>query len=82
MSGEWAKSRKGYDRKIDRTRQKNKRAYIVKWNQTDSPEIPDRGGASNIPGLPSRGTERQTVRRQKRQVDKQTGRPAGRHADT
>ena len=49
-SGEWAKSRKGYDRNRDRTRQKNKRGerdiyiYIEKWDQTGSPEIPDRGG--------------------------------------
>ena len=27
----------------DRTRQKNKRGDTEKWDQTDSPEIPDRG---------------------------------------
>ena len=55
-SGEWAKSRKGCDRKSDRTRQKNKRRdiYIEKWDQTKSPEIPDRGGeTSKILSLPS-----------------------------
>ena len=41
-SGEWAKSRTGYDRMSNRTRQKNKR-YIEKWDQTDIHEIPDRG---------------------------------------
>ena len=25
----------------------------MKWDQTDSPEIPDRGETSTIPGLPS-----------------------------
>ena len=40
-SGEWVKSRKGSDRKNNRTRQKNKREDIEKWDQTDSPEIPD-----------------------------------------
>ena len=34
------------DRKSDRTRQKNKRGNIEKWDQTDSPEIPDRGKTS------------------------------------
>ena len=33
-------------RKSDRTRQKNKRGDIEKWDQTDSPEIPDRGETS------------------------------------
>ena len=33
--------------------QKNKRGYTEKWNHTDSPEIPDRGETSEIPGLPS-----------------------------
>ena len=42
-SGKWAKRRKEEDRKSDRTRQKNKRGGIEKWDQTDSPEIPDRG---------------------------------------
>ena len=35
---------KRLDRNSDRTRQKNKRGHIEKWDQTDSPEIPDRGG--------------------------------------
>ena len=31
--------------------------YIEKWDQTDSPEIPDRGGGtSETPGLPSWGS--------------------------
>ena len=34
--------------------QKNKRGdNIEKWDQTGSPEIPDRGETSEIPGLPS-----------------------------
>ena len=37
----------------DRTRQKNKRGYIEKWDQTDSHKIPDRGGDIRIAGLPS-----------------------------
>ena len=32
------------DRKSERTRQKNKRGYIEKCDQTDSSEIPDRDG--------------------------------------
>ena len=41
-------------RKSDRTRHKNKRGYnIEKWDQTDSPEIPDKGETSQIPGFPS-----------------------------
>ena len=47
-SGERAKSRKGYDRKGHRARQKNMRGAIQKWDQTDSPEIPDRGEISEI----------------------------------
>ena len=39
--------------KQNRTRQKNKRGDIEKWDQTGSPEIPDRGETSEIPGLPS-----------------------------
>ena len=31
----------------------NKRGDIEKWDQTGSPEIPDRGETSEIPGLPS-----------------------------
>ena len=46
-SGEWAKSRKGSDRKSNRTyRQKNKRGDIEKWDQTDKPGIPDKGETS------------------------------------
>ena len=45
-SAEWAKSRKGSDRKSDRTRQKNNRGDVEKWDQTDIPEIPDRGETS------------------------------------
>ena len=52
MSEEWAKSRKEQDRKSYRTRQKNKRD-IEKWDQTDSPETPDRVETSKIPGLTS-----------------------------
>ena len=43
-SGEWAQSRKGSDRKSDKTRQKSKGGDIEKWHQTGSPEIPDSGG--------------------------------------
>ena len=51
-SGVWAKSRKGIDRKSDSTRQKNKRGDIDKWDQTDSPDIPDRGETSETPWPP------------------------------
>ena len=37
--------------------QKNKRGDIAKWEQTFSPEIPDRGETSEIPGLPSGGLD-------------------------
>jgi hypothetical protein len=58
-SGEWPKSRKGKERNSDRTRQKNKRGDIEKWDQTESPEIPDRGEeTSEIPGLPSGGVKK------------------------
>ena len=40
-------------RQRNRTRQKNKRGDIEKCDQTDSPEIPDKGETSKIPGLPS-----------------------------
>ena len=51
-TGKWAKSRKGQDRKSNRTMQKNKRGdNYRKWDQTDSPEIPDRGETSEISGL-------------------------------
>ena len=42
-----------------RTRQKNKRGvitYIEKWDQTSSPEIPDRGKTSEIPQPPFGGS--------------------------
>ena len=42
------------DRMSNRTRQKNQRRDIhEKWDQRDSPEIPDRGETSEISGLPS-----------------------------
>ena len=44
--------RKKQDRKSNRTRQKNKRGDS-KVESNDSPEIPDRGETSDIPGLPS-----------------------------
>ena len=44
--------RKRSDRKGNRTRQKNKRGDS-KVESNDSPEIPDRGETSDIPGLPS-----------------------------
>ena len=40
------------DKKGNRTRQKNKRGES-KVESNDSPEIPDRGETSDIPGLPS-----------------------------
>ena len=43
--------RKRSDRKGNRTRQKNKRGDS-KVESKDSPEIPDRGETSDIPGLP------------------------------
>ena len=42
------------DRKSNRTRQKNKRGDS-KVELNDSPEIPDMGETSDIPGLPSGG---------------------------
>ena len=44
--------RKRYDRKGNRTRQKNMRGNS-KVESNDSPEIPDRGETSDIPSLPS-----------------------------
>ena len=46
------------DRKGNRTRQKNKRGDS-KVESNDSPEIPDRGETSDIPGLPSGGARTQ-----------------------
>ena len=37
------------DRKSTRTSQKNKRGDIEKWDQTESPEIPDRGRHQKSP---------------------------------
>ena len=48
---------KRYDRKSNRSRQKNKRGDS-KVESNDSPEIPDRGETSDIPGLSS-GAARQ-----------------------
>ena len=44
--------RKRYDRKSNRTRQKNN-TEDSKVESNDSPEIPDRGETSDKPGLPS-----------------------------
>ena len=44
--------RKRSDRKGSRTRQKNK-GGDSKVESNDSPEIPDRGETSDIPGFPS-----------------------------
>ena len=41
------------------TRQKNKRGDIEKWDQTDSPEIPDRGGDIRNPPASLRGIHRE-----------------------
>ena len=54
-SEEWAKSRQEQYRQSERTRQKNKRGDTETWDQTDSPEIPERGQTSEVPGLPSGG---------------------------
>ena len=50
----------------NRTRQKNKRGDIEKWDQTESPEIPDREETSEIPGLPSGEQERERERDRRR----------------
>ena len=50
-SRKWT-SRQKKDRKSNRTRQKNMRRSS-KVESNDSPEIPDRGKTSDIPGLPS-----------------------------
>ena len=44
--------------RANRTRQKNK--YIEKWDQTDSPEIPDRGETSESP-TSLQGAKRKTI---------------------
>ena len=56
------KKRKGYDKNSGRTRQKNKRGNMETWDQTGSPEIPDMGETSEMPGLPSGG---RSVQRQR-----------------
>ena len=38
--------------------EEQERRYIDKWDQTGSPEIPERGETSEIPGLPSGLTKR------------------------
>ena len=48
------------DRKGNRTRQKNKRGDS-KVESNDSPEIPDRGKPSDIPGLPSGAFRRRII---------------------
>ena len=45
------------DRKSNRTKQKNKRGDS-KVESNDSPEIPDSGETSDIPGLPLGGEEK------------------------
>ena len=50
---------KRYDRKSNRTQQKNKKGDS-KVETNESPEIPDRGEASDIPGLPSASTHKTT----------------------
>ena len=57
------------DRKSNRTRQKNKRGES-KVESNDSPEIPDRGESSDIPGLPSGGGEEGRERRGKRERER------------
>ena len=47
-----SKAEKGEDRRSNRIRQNNKRAHR-KVGSKDSPEIPDRGEASEILSLPS-----------------------------
>ena len=46
------KDKKKKIRQRDRTRQKNKRGDIEKWDQTESLEIPDRGETSEFPRPP------------------------------
>ena len=52
--GQKAERKKKEDRKNNRTQQKNSRGDS-KVESNDSPEIPDRGETSDIPGLPSGG---------------------------
>ena len=46
------KAEKDQTVKSNRTRQKNKRRDIEKWDQIDSPGIPDRGETSELPRPP------------------------------
>ena len=43
------------DRESNWTRQNNKRGETGKWESNDSPENPNRGVTSDIPGFPSLG---------------------------
>ena len=59
MTGAWAKSNKKDQTEratgLTRPAEEQERGEIEKWDQTESPEIPDRvGETSEIPGLPSR----------------------------
>ena len=53
-SGEWTsrQKKKGKTERLTGLGRRTK-GQIVKWNQYDNPEIPDRGETSDIPGLPS-----------------------------
>ena len=42
--------------KEQRDQAEEERRYIEKWDQTDSPEILNRGEIEEIPGLPSGGS--------------------------
>ena len=57
---ERASRQKKIRQKGNRTRQKNKRGDS-KVESNDSPEIPDRGETSDIPGLPSGGDETECI---------------------
>ena len=72
--------RKGSGRKGNRTRQKNKRGDS-KAKSNDSPEIPDRGETSNIPGLPSGGQTERKMEDTERQVESFTGKHTDRQGD-
>ena len=67
-TGQRAEKKKGSDRKSNRTRQKNVRGDS-KVESNDSPEIPDRGETSDIPGLPS-GEERERERERERETER------------
>ena len=57
--------RKRLNKKSKRTRQKNNRGDS-KVESNDSPEIPDRGETSDIPGLPSEAYLQHVLTRHKR----------------